>query len=123
MVAARSRGAGEVDGAGGIGDEAGAAAVAVGRELSERAVAGYGRAARGASVGKREREETVASNGRISGRARVGKRYRAIVSETRRGRGTVDNARAIDFEERQIDGEGIRRRDGRELNRANRGGI
>src|SRR5262249_17183016 len=69
IVAARSRGAGEVDDAAGIGDEAGAAAVAVGRELSERAVAGYGRAARGAGVGKREREEAVAGNTRISGRA------------------------------------------------------
>ena len=102
IVAARPRGAGEVDRAAGIGDESGVAAGAVGGELRERAiVGGDGGAAGGTGVGKRQREAAIVCDARISGRTCVGKRYRAIVSEIRRERGIVDNALAIDFEERR----------------------
>src|SRR5436190_98248 len=93
-VAERAGGAGEVDGAAGIGDQAGVAAVTVAGELRQRAaVGGNGRVAGGAGVGKRNESgaAAVVDDGRISGGARVGKRYRAVVGETRRERGIVHN--------------------------------
>src|SRR5262249_50736179 len=129
IVAARSRGAGEIDEAAGIGDELGGAAVAVGGELRLcGVVGGNGRAAGGAGVGKRQREAAIVYDARISGRTCVDKCYRAVVCEARRGRGIIHNACATDLaiaadlEERTTDDEGIRRRAGVELNGANRGG-